>query len=147
MSNKISVRDILYKLTEIKEDYCGSTKTFDDLFVWVSHCVRQTINTEGQKETYKFYYNDCNIEYFTEHLLFSIIKNELTTEGSHTGISYDVSISMQPYLKNFFGVDRLGVLREAIRLLEEDLSEVSTEISTDIEAWCQNVSAIFNVTQ
>ena len=146
MVNKTSVHDILYKLKEIKETYCETTKTFDDLIIWVNHCVEQTINTKDDRAKYKLYYDDCSIEYFTEHLLFSIIKNELTGDGGHTGVSYDVAISLEPYLKSFFGVDRLGVLREAMRLLEEDLSEVSAEIAKDIEAWCQNVTEVFNVT-
>jgi hypothetical protein len=146
MSYRTSVREILYKLTEIKETYCETNKTFDDLFVWVNHCIRQTINTEGDPATYKLNYNDCSIEYFTEHLLFSIIKNELNAEGAHTGVSYDVAIDVQPYLKNFFGIDRLSFLKEAVRLLDEDLVEVSEEISKDIEAWCQNVTLVFSVT-
>lgn len=144
MTKRISICDILYKLTEIRETYCETTKTYEDLVCWVNHCVKQTINTDEDKATYSLHYNNCSIEYLTEHLLFSIIKDELDDDGNHTGISYDVAISVQPYLKNFFGVDRLGVLKVAVRLLEEDLSEVSTEISKDIDAWCRNVSLVLN---
>lgn len=64
-----------------------------------------------------------------DNLLFSVIKSEQNAEGEPTGITYDIAINVQPYFRAYFGVDRIPVLQQAMQLLNEDLREVSEEIS------------------
>jgi len=140
------VYNIHTKITEIQNLYCDKLTTVEDLNKWVTTCVHRSIGLTDEESVSSFYYNNCSIEYFADLLLFSIIKSEVDVEGNYTGITYDVALSVKPYLKDCFGVDRLGFLKVAVRLLKDDLTEVSDNITKDIDAWCQNVELVFSAT-
>jgi hypothetical protein len=140
------VYNIHTKITEIQNLYCDKLTTVEDLNKWVTTCIHRSVGLIDEESVNSFYYNNCSIEYFADLLLFSIIKSEVDVEGNYTGITYDVALSVKPYFKDCFGVDRLRFLKEAVRLLEEDLTEVSDNITRDIDAWCQNVELVFSAT-
>ena len=140
------VYSIHTKITEIQSLYCDKLTTVKDLSNWVTTCVQKSMGLTDEESISIFHYNNCSIEYLTELLLFSVIKSEIDGEGNYTGITYDVTLSVKPYLKDYFGVDRLEFLKKAVRLLEEDLTEVSDSITKDIDAWCQNVELVFSIT-
>lgn len=144
MITKSPLLNTLAKLLEIQEEYCVQEVTIDDLQNWVSNCIYTSIyDDDVQKEKIKITYNDCSIEYLYNCLLFSIVKNE-TEDGFLTGVSYDVAISLKPYLHGFFGTDRIPILKAAMTLLSEDIEEVSAKLAGDIHDWSENVALVFS---
>ena len=143
MGNTTKVVSVLTEINNICEAYCSDATTQEELVKWINNCLKLTITGElGIKQSFK--YEECHIEYFKQLLLFSIVKSESDNDGYPIGITYDIAISIKPYLVMFFGTENIEVLREAVQLLEEDLSEISLKICEDITTWGQNVEAVFN---
>lgn len=131
------------KINDIYREYCGRRTTQEELNSWIKLCITQSIlDAEELKTT--FNYEEAHIEYFKSLKLFSVIKSEHEFDGSLKGITYDISICLKPYLLTFFGTDHLGVLKEAIHSLEDEVDDLSKQISDDIDTWCKNVECVFN---
>jgi len=143
MGSNTKVADVLTEINSIYANYCSDKTTQEDLVHWINNCLKLTIT--GELETRQsFKYEECHIEYFKQLLLFSIVKSESDNDGYPTGITYDIAISIKPYLMMFFGTENVDVLRDAVQLLDEDLNEISAKLYEDIDLWGQNVAAVFN---
>jgi hypothetical protein len=143
MKNDKHISKLIETLTKICLDYGSIQSGKEDLISWVNDCIKTSLDLPTRELKKSFKYNDCSIEYITENLLFSVVKGEQDADGLPTGITYDIAINVRPYFKAFFGVDRIPFLRKAVRLLDEDLNEISYEICDDIDQWCENVEQVF----
>lgn len=143
MSGPTPLLDTLEKLLEIQEAYCVRETSADELQQWVSDCIFNSIYEDSPARKNKINYNNCSIEFLYNCLLFSVIKNE-TDDGFFTGVSYDIAISLKPYLYDFFGTDRIPVLKAAVSLLAEDIEEISSKLAGDIHDWSENVALVFS---
>ena len=143
MTSIIKVTDVLTEINNIYANYCSDKTTQKDLIHWINNCIKLTITDELQ-DRQSFKHEECHIEYFKHLLLFSIVKSESDNDGYPTGITYDIAISIKPYLMMFFGTENLDVLRDAVQLIDGDLDEISAKLYEDIYMWGENVAAVFS---
>jgi hypothetical protein len=136
-------RNLIKIFLDLCAEYCCEQTSKEELSAWINDCINLSLSLSTRQPRKNFLYNDCRIEYLVDNLLFSVIKSEQNAEGEPTGITYDIAINVQPYFRAYFGVDRIPVLQQAMQLLNEDLREVSEEISDDIDQWSENIEHVF----
>lgn len=133
---------VLKDINNIKNSYCDTVTSKEQLKEWIIDCIQITIKDKKQEYEALIYLN-CHIKYFKNLMLFSLIKTKVDSDGYTTGVSNEVGINMEPYFYKHFGTDRLNILKKTIQIIRLEMEDIANDITYDIDKWCKNIEDVF----